>query len=125
MMVLKGLIFCMKFSVSFLLTAVLSFIAGLYFPWWSIAIAAFIVALLVNQKAGMAFVSAFFAMLLLWSGLAWWINVNNENILSLKIAELLGIGNNTFLLVLITGIIGGLVGGLAAMSGSFLRARKV
>jgi len=114
----------MKFSLSFLLTALLSFIAGLYFPWWSIAVAAFIVALLVNQKAGLAFVSAFFAMLLLWSGLAWWINVNNENILSLKIAELLGIGNNTSLLVLITGIIGGLVGGLAAMSGSFLRARK-
>jgi len=115
----------MKFSVSFLLTALLSFIAGLYFPWWSIAIAAFIVAVLVHQKAGMAFASAFLAMLLLWSGLAGWINFNNENILSLKIAELLGIGNNTFLLVLITGIIGGLVGGLAAMSGSFLRARKV
>ena len=86
---------------------------------------AFIVALLVHQKAGMAFAAAFLAMLLLWGGLALWINVNNENILSLKIAELLGIGNNTFLLVLITGLIGGLVAGLAAMSGSFMRARKV
>ena len=86
---------------------------------------AFIVALLVHQKAGMAFAAAFLAMLLLWSGLAWWINVNNENILSLKIAELLGIGNNTFLLVLITGLLGGLIAGLAAMSGSFLRARKI
>ena len=125
MWILNVLIGCMKFSVSFLLTALLSFIAGLYFPWWSIAIAAFIVALLVHQNAGMAFASAFLAMLLLWSGLAWWINVNNENILSLKIAELLGIGNNTFLLVLITGLIGGLIAGLAAMSGSFLRARKI
>jgi len=114
----------MKFSVSFLLTALLSFIAGLYFPWWSIAIAAFMVALLIHQKAGMAFASAFFSMLLLWSGLAWWINVNNENILSLKIAELLGIGNNTLLLVLITGITGGLVAGLAAISGSLLRTWK-
>ena len=115
----------MRFSVSFLLTALLSFVAGLYFPWWSIAIAAFFVALLIHQKAGMAFASAFLAMLLLWSGLAWWINVKNDNILSLKIAELFGIGDNTLLLVLMTGLVGGLVAGLAAMSGSFMRARKV
>lgn len=114
----------MKFSVAFLLTALLSFIAGLYFPWWSIAIASFFVALLVHQKAGIAFVSAFLALLFLWSGLAWWINVKNENILSSKVAELLGIGSNTFLLILITGAIGGLVAGVAAMSGSFLRSRK-
>jgi len=114
----------MKFSVALILTALLSFIAGLYFPWWSIAIPAFLVALLVQQKAGMAFVSAFSALLLLWSGLAWWINVENENILAARIGELLGIGNNPFLLILITGAVGGLVAGFAAMSGSFLRSSK-
>jgi len=114
----------MKFLAALILTALLSFIAGLYLPWWGIAIAAFIVALLVNQKAGMAFASAFSALLLLWSGLAWWINVKNENILSARIGELLGIGNNPFLLISITAIIGALVAGFAAMSGSFLRSKK-
>ena len=115
----------MKFLAALLVTALLSFIAGLYLPWWGIAIAAFIVALLVHQKAWKAFVSAFSALLLLWSGLAWWINVKNENILSARIGELLGIGNNPFLLISITAIIGALVAGFAAMSGSFLRSRKV
>ena len=114
----------MRFFVAFILTTLLSFIAGLYFPWWSIAIIAFLVALLVHQRAGMSFASGFSALLLLWSGLASWINTENENILSARIGELLGIGNNPFLLILITGVIGGLVGGLGAMSGSFLRSRK-
>ncbi|MEP7377343.1 MAG: hypothetical protein ABI675_28330 [Chitinophagaceae bacterium] len=114
----------MKFSVALILTALLSFINGLYFSWWGIAIAAFLIALLVRQKARMAFASAFSALLLLWSGLAWWINIENENILSARIGELLGIGNNPFLLIMITGAIGGLVAGFAAMSGSFLRSSK-
>ena len=114
----------MKFITSLILMSLLSFAACLYFPWWSIAITAFLVALLVQQKAGMAFASAFSALILLWSGLAWWINMENENILSARIGELLGIGNNPFLLILITGVIGGLVAGFAAMSGSFLRSSK-
>ena len=114
----------MKFFAAIILTVLLSFISGLYLPWWGIAIAAFIVALLVHQKAWKAFASAFSALLLLWSGLAWWINVKNENILSARIGELLGIGNNPFLLISITAIIGALVAGFAAMSGSFLRSKK-
>lgn len=115
----------MKFSVALLLTALLSFVAGLYFPWWSMAIASFLVALLVHQKAGKAFAAGFSGLVLLWTGLAWWINVKNENILAARIGELLGIGNNPFLLITITAAIGGLVAGLAAISGSYLRSSKV
>lgn len=114
----------MKFLAALILTVLLSFIAGLYLPWWGIVIAAFIVALIVYQKAGMAFLSAFSGLLLLWSGLSFWIDAKNESIFSAKIGVLLGIGNNPFLLILITGIVGGLVAGFAAMSGSFLRSNK-
>lgn len=114
----------MKFLVALLLTALLSFIAGLYLPWWSIAMAAFIVALMVYQRAGIAFLAAFWGLFLLWSSLSFWIDSENESILSARIGELLGIGNNSFLLVIITGAIGGLVAGFSAMSGSFLRSRK-
>ncbi|HKZ68067.1 MAG TPA: hypothetical protein VJ111_16985 [Chitinophagaceae bacterium] len=114
----------MKFLAALILTALFSFIAGLYLPWWGIVIAAFIVALIVYQKAGMAFLAAFSGLLLLWSSLALWIDSSNESILSARIGELLGIGNNSFLLILITGAIGGLVAGFAAMSGSFLRSKK-
>ena len=116
----------MKFFSALIITALLSFISGLFLPWWGIAVASFITAIVVYQKAGFAFLSAFFGLFLLWSILAFWIDTKNESILSVRVAELLGIGNNSFLLILITGMIGGLVGGVAALPGSFLRtARRV
>lgn len=114
----------MKFFIALLLTALLSFIAGLKTPWWSLAIVAFLVGLLIHQKAGRAFLSGFLGLFLLWAGLAWWSDNSNHSLLSGKIGEIIGIGNNPFLLILITGVVAGLVGGFAAMSGSFLRSRK-
>jgi len=114
----------MKFLTALLLTALLAFVAGLYFPWWSLAVMAFAVAVLLRQTAGKAFLAAFIALFLLWAGLATWIDIRNKSILSSRIAELLGLGNQTMLLVLITGLIAALVAGFAAMSGSYLVVRK-
>lgn len=115
----------MKFIVAVLLTALLSFIAGIYIEWWwFFAIVSFIVALLVHQKAGKAFFSGFLALFLLWGGLAYWIDIKNESILSAKISALLPLGGSSLLLIVITAIVGGLVAGFAAMSGSFLRSAK-
>lgn len=111
----------MKFLAAVLLTALLSFIGALRFDWWIIAIAAFLAALLIHQKAGKAFLSGFAGVFLLWVVLALWIDLNNAGNLSSRIAQLLGIGSSSFLLILITGVVGGLTGGLAAMSGSYLR----
>lgn len=111
----------MKFIVSILLIALLSFALGLYLPWWSLALVAFIVAALIHQRAGKAFLSGFLGLFLLWGILAFVIDQNNDHVLGTKIAELLGLGGNWFLLVLITGLISGLVAGLAAMAGSYVR----
>ena len=112
----------MKFLVSVILTALLAFAAGLFLPWWGIAIAAFLVALVVYQRGGMSWLSGFLAVFLLWCGLAFWINMKNQGILSERIANVLPLGGNSILLILVTGFIGGLVAGFAAMSGSYLRA---
>lgn len=114
----------MKFLVALLLTALLAFIAGLQFDWWVIAIAAFAVALLVHQKAWKAFLSGFLGIFILWAVLAGWIDSANNSNLSARIGLLLGIGSNPFLIVMLTGVIGGLIGGFGAMSGSFLRSNR-
>jgi hypothetical protein len=111
----------MKFTAATILTAILAFISGLFLPWWGIAIAAFLVGIAVQQSATKAFLAGSAGVLLLWSGLSWWINMQNAGVLSKKIAAVLPLGGSAFLLILVTGIIGGLVGGLAAMSGSYLR----
>jgi hypothetical protein len=112
----------MKFLTATILTAILAFISGLFLPWWGIAITSLLVAVLVHQKAGKAFLSGLLGVFLLWVGLAWWIDMKNNGILSKKIATILPLGGNTILLILVTGLIGGLIAGFAAMSGSFLRA---
>lgn len=112
----------MKFITATLLTAILAFVSGLFFPWWGMAIAAMLVALIVAQHAGKAFFSGFLGVLLLWCGLAWWMDMKNNGILSKKIASVLPLGGNALLLILVTGLIGGLVAGFAAMSGSFIRS---
>jgi len=114
----------MKFIAAIVLTALLAFTGGLWFGWWIIAIAAFLIALLVHQRAGKAFLSGAIGVFLLWGALAWWIDMKNEHILSKRIAEVLPLGGNSILLILVTAVIGGIVAGLAAMSGSYLRNSK-
>lgn len=112
----------MKFLAATILTALLAFISGLFLPWWGMAITSLLVALLVHQKAGKAFLAGLLGVFLLWAGLAWWIDMKNNGVLSKKVATVLPLGGNAILLIVLTGIIGGLVAGMAAMSGSFLRA---
>jgi hypothetical protein len=114
----------MKLVVATILTALLAFTAGLWLDWWSIAIASFLIALLIHQRPPKAFFSGFLGLFLLWGCLAWWIDMKNNQVLSRKIAEILPLGGSSFLLILVTAFIGALVGGLAALSGSYLRSSR-
>lgn len=111
----------MKFIVALILTALLSFAACLYLPWWSIAIAAFVVAALIPQKPGKAFLAGSLALFLLWGGLSFWISNANEHVLAHKVSILMLGGDHPYLLMLATAVIGALVAGIAALSGSYVR----
>jgi hypothetical protein len=114
----------MKFLVAFILTAILSYTVGFYLPWWSIAFTAFIVAVVIPQKPGKTFLCGFLALFLLWIILALYIDMGNQHILSMKIAELLFKSHSHALIMSVTGLVAGLVGGFAALSGAYLRMSK-
>ena len=111
----------MKFAISIGMTFIVSFAAGFYLPIWSAALISFLVAVFIYQKPGMAYLAGFLSIFLLWGGLSWWIDAQNNSILSQKIASLFPLGGNGMLLILITAIVGAIIGGLSALSGSFLR----
>lgn len=113
----------MKFIISLIVTALLAFVAGLFLPWWSIAVAGFLIAIAIPQRPLKSFLSAFLALFLLWGGLAFWINLGNDGILLQRVASLFKLDNSSWLLFLITGIIGGLGAGLGALTGSFVRKK--
>jgi len=111
----------MKFIFAFLLTALLSLISGIYLPWWGIAIVAFLVAIIIPQRPGKAFFAGLLGVLVLWIAYAWWIDAANAGVLSARMSHVLPLQGSRVLLILVTGLVGGLVAGFAALSGSYLR----
>jgi hypothetical protein len=112
----------MKWIIQCLLIAILAFAFNLYLPWWTIAIAAFVVAFFIPTKAGWSFLAGFVALLLLWGGMSFYISGENHHILAGKISELILKKQQPNMLILLTALVGALVGGLAALSGSLLRS---
>jgi hypothetical protein len=111
----------MKIAVTIVLTILLSFAAGLYLPWQSMAVVSFLIAVYMNQKPAMAYLTGFVSMFLLWVLLAWWIDVQNDSILSARMATLFPLGGSSLLLILVTGLVAGIIGGLSALTGSYFR----
>lgn len=114
----------MKFIFAVFLVAILSFIVGLFLPWWSIAIVSLFVIVLIPMRSGKAFLSGFLGIFILWAFLAVYIDVKNEGILSKKIAALLPLSGSSIVLILITALVGAVVGGFGALSGSYLRSKR-
>ena len=114
----------MKFIISLLLIALLSFAACLYLPWWSIAVVAFLVVALLPQNPGKAFFCGFTAIALLWALLSFLKSSQNEHLLAHKVSLIILKMDNPFLLIIITALIGALVAGFAALTGSFIHKRN-
>jgi hypothetical protein len=115
----------LKLITAIFVTALLSFASCLYFPWWSIAVVAFAVAVVVPQKAGNSFVAGFVALFFLWGGLSFWISNNNDHILAHKISQVILKIDSPYLLILATALLGAIVAGCAAAAGSYVRNKKV
>lgn len=113
----------MKQITAIALTAFLAFVAGIYgsLPWWGFAITSLVVSVAIHQKPRKSFVSGFLGLFLLWAGMALLKDMANEHILSTKVAQILPLGGSYLVLILVTGIVGGLVSGFAALAGSYLR----
>lgn len=113
----------MKFFLSIIITASFSWFLGLvgFLPWYSFVAVAFMVAVLIKQKSAISFLSGFLALFFLWVLLAFVKDIPNEHLLSTKVASILPFKGNHTLLVIVTGFIGGLLGGLSALTGSFLK----
>lgn len=111
----------MKFSISVLLIALVSYAACLFLPWWSIAIVSFAIAAIIPGKPGIAFLAGFTAIFLLWLLLSAVISSANDHLLAHKISQVIIKTDSPVLLMFITAFIGGLVAGFAALSGSLMR----
>ncbi len=110
----------MRFIISILLIAVLAAFAEHFFAWWSVAVVCFLVTLIAGLKPGKAFLAGFFGIGICWLVAALCHDIANDHILSQRMAELFKLPNY-ILFILVTVLIGSLVGGLAGWSGGLVR----
>lgn len=108
----------------FLLILIISLVFQFFLPWWVIAPVAFGVAIWKAQTARRAFGSGFLAIFMLWIVMSLIQSIPNENLLANRVAEMLTLPASSFgwlIILLVTGIVGGLVAGLCALAGFYCR----
>lgn len=110
----------MKILFGFVLIIVFGFMAQLFLPWWVIAPVCFLVGLTFFDEAKYAVVTGFFAVFALWGVTAFVKSYQNDFVLIDRMSELLPV-HNTWLIILLTAVMGGLIGLLSSLSGYYLQ----
>jgi hypothetical protein len=110
-----------KVLLKIILTAVMAYILQAILPWWSVVIASFSISFIISPKGLSSFVGGFLGIGILWLMLAAITDYQTDSILTDRVAGIFSLPSSQ-LLILITSIIGGLVGGFGALTGSYLRS---
>ncbi|MCU0405043.1 MAG: hypothetical protein MUE99_10900 [Chitinophagaceae bacterium] len=118
----------MKFFTVFILSALTAYAAFLFSditPWWMFAVGAFLAGWAVPVSAFKTWVAGFSGVFVAWAVLCFIANDSNNGILASKMSLILPLQGSGIALILISALVGALVGGFAAMTGSFLRRKPV
>lgn len=110
----------MKLIVRLIIIGAFTYFLSPFATWWFGMIVAFGVCYISPSSGLNAFVAGFLGVGLVWMGHAWSIDVQNESAFSTTVAEIMQVGD-PILLVFSTGLIGGLAGGFASLSGTTFR----
>lgn len=104
----------------FLLVLVLGFVLQLFLPWWVSGLVSFGLAFAWAQGPGQAFAAGFGGIGLGWLLYSLFFHLRNEGVLAEKMGTLLQLPH-ALVLFLLGVIMGGLVGGTAALAGLYCR----
>lgn len=112
----------MKLIINIILIIVLSYLSGLIGIWhWDIVIIAFLVGFIVNANGWSSFLSGLIGIAVLWTVLNYLtLSASDYQPFFANVRELFKI-NSIDTLIFITAIMGGLVAGMSALTGSMAR----
>lgn len=106
-----------KNITNFFVTIVLAFLLSFVLPWWSVMTAALATSLFLPLKKAAVFFVPFLAILVFWVTYSFVLSSGNDYTLAKRIAVLLPLGGNPYVLMLVTGIVGAVAAGVAAILG--------
>ncbi len=107
-----------------ILIALASLVLQLFLPWWIIGPIAFCFAAWKASTGKHAFWSGFLAIFLLWALMALFKTLPNENLLANRVGQMLGLPGwelNWLIVLLISSLVGAIVGGFSALAGIYCR----
>jgi hypothetical protein len=98
------------------------YIFELFLPWYSMAFVAFVFGYLLDSESN--FLGGFAAVAILWGIKIFLVTYNASTDLVSKVALIMDPVKEKWILILVTLILGGLVGGLACVTGASLKVKK-
>ena len=110
----------MRLLISSLLLALACLLAQQYFQFWSIIVLALIGGYFANIAGAKSFLIGFIAIGALWFLKAFAIDVSTDSLLTNKIASIFTLNKTSILVV--TSILGGVIGGMSTLTGRLLKA---
>ena len=112
----------------FLIILILCLILQFFLPWWIIAPIAFGISIWKSNSGKHAFGSGFSAVFFLWIIIGLIKTLPNDNLLANRVAQMMMLPDASFnwiILLIITGLIGGITSGFCALAGFYLRRALV
>lgn len=110
----------MRFILFVFLTALIVLLSSPFIPYWGVMTVVFLAAVVAGQNGAGAFFAGGLGMGLTWLAYCIYIGVMTGSDLPERIAGIMSLGGETYLLG-VTGILGFLLGAFSAWSGSLFR----
>ncbi len=110
----------MKLLIAIIIIIITVGLGQMISPWWILLPIVALVTGGMDLKPWKGFIAGFIGVALLWGVYAIVLNTSNDGILAERIGKLFG-GISPMLLILITALLGGIVGGLSGLTGSYGR----
>ena len=104
----------------FIVILIASFLLQMVLPWWVIVIISFAACGLIGKTGKVSLWSPFFAIFLLWTGMALFKTLPNHNLLALRVGEMMGL-HGWYLILLLTAALGGFVAAISGFCGYHFR----
>lgn len=104
----------------FIVVLILCFLLQMILPWWIIVIISFVTCGLIGKTGKLSLWGPFFAILLLWTAMALFKSLPNNNILATRVAEMFGV-QAWWLILVLTAILGAFISGISGYCGYHFR----
>jgi len=112
----------MKPQFRILMIAVAGTVCQLFLPWWTAVLIAAFVEGIFGSSRFLSFLIGFYGIALPWMVASLIIDLQNGSLLSDRVLTIFNLPTWPLLIIIVTGLIGGVAGGLAAWAGGHVHS---